>query len=275
MIRALLLTAASGVCLRLLTPHALAVLGSPAPRRVEDAVSQAATLTATGLTLWYLTTALVAFVAVTLRTLAGTRRPHLGRTARRASLVLETAVRRFGAPMLRSGATLGLGLGVAVGAVPALATSQPSIEDVPADLRPGAVAVEAGVTAAPTPVPAATTPIPAPTTPAPPPEASAPTPAASAPTPAPQPPAPSATPAPSDRQAATPDRPAPSTAITVADGDSLWRLAAAHLGPDADDAAIAREWPRWHAANAATIGDDPDLLHPGQVLHAPSTEVTP
>ena len=52
-------------------------------------------------------------------------------------------------------------------------------------------------------------------------------------------------------------------------GDTLWGLAAQALGPDATDADIAAEWPRWYAANATTIGPDPDVLLPGQVLVAP------
>lgn len=52
-------------------------------------------------------------------------------------------------------------------------------------------------------------------------------------------------------------------------GDALWNIAARHLGPDATAADIAREWPRWYAANRAVIGADPNLLRPGEVLHAP------
>jgi nucleoid-associated protein YgaU len=47
---------------------------------------------------------------------------------------------------------------------------------------------------------------------------------------------------------------------------------ARHLGPDATDAEVAAQWPRWHAANRSVIGDDPDLLLPGQVLRAPHAE---
>jgi resuscitation-promoting factor RpfA len=53
-------------------------------------------------------------------------------------------------------------------------------------------------------------------------------------------------------------------------GDALWDVAARHLGPNATAADIAREWPRWYAANRAVIGTDPNLLRPGEVLHAPS-----
>jgi hypothetical protein len=33
---------------------------------------------------------------------------------------------------------------------------------------------------------------------------------------------------------------------------------------------VAREWPRWYAANRRAIGADPGLLRPGQRLHSPS-----
>lgn len=53
-------------------------------------------------------------------------------------------------------------------------------------------------------------------------------------------------------------------------GDTLWDVAARHLGPTASPADIAREWPQWYAANRAVIGTDPNLLRPGEVLHAPA-----
>lgn len=55
----------------------------------------------------------------------------------------------------------------------------------------------------------------------------------------------------------------------VQPGDTLWAIAAAHLGPDADDAEIAAAWPRWYAANAPVIGSDPDLILPGTPLSEP------
>jgi nucleoid-associated protein YgaU len=58
--------------------------------------------------------------------------------------------------------------------------------------------------------------------------------------------------------------------VVVRRGDTLWAITARHLGPDADAAEIAREWPRWYAANRALIGADPDLLQPGQRLTPPS-----
>jgi resuscitation-promoting factor RpfA len=69
---------------------------------------------------------------------------------------------------------------------------------------------------------------------------------------------------------------APRDAETVTDevvvrrGDSLWRVAERALGPDATDAEIATEWPRWYDANRDVVGDDPDLLLPGTVLRPPS-----
>jgi len=58
--------------------------------------------------------------------------------------------------------------------------------------------------------------------------------------------------------------------VTVGRGDSLWTIARARLGPAATPARVAREWPRWFAANRSVIGADPDLLRPGQVLRAPA-----
>jgi len=57
--------------------------------------------------------------------------------------------------------------------------------------------------------------------------------------------------------------------VVVRRGDSLWDIAARHLGPDASAADVAVEWPRWHHANRDVIGADPDLLIPGQRLVPP------
>lgn len=62
-------------------------------------------------------------------------------------------------------------------------------------------------------------------------------------------------------------------AVTVRRGDTLWSIAARHLGTGATDAQIASEWPRWYAANRAVIGEDPGLIQPGQQLVAPIAEV--
>jgi nucleoid-associated protein YgaU len=58
--------------------------------------------------------------------------------------------------------------------------------------------------------------------------------------------------------------------VVVRRGDTLWSIAARSLGPAATADEIAREWPRWHEANRDAIGDDPDLIQPGQVLHPPA-----
>jgi len=58
--------------------------------------------------------------------------------------------------------------------------------------------------------------------------------------------------------------------VVVASGDTLWGIAARHLGGDPTDAAIAAAWPAWYDANAATIGADPGLILPGQVLRVPA-----
>lgn len=69
-----------------------------------------------------------------------------------------------------------------------------------------------------------------------------------------------------------PDGTAPAGSVVVRTGDTLWGIAARTLGPGASDAEIAAEWPRWYAANAPTIGPDPDVLLPGQVLVAPASD---
>ncbi len=62
--------------------------------------------------------------------------------------------------------------------------------------------------------------------------------------------------------------------IVVRRGDNLWTLVGRHLHTD-DPAVLAQEWPRWYAANRATIGPDPDLLQVGEVLHPPTEATTP
>ena len=70
--------------------------------------------------------------------------------------------------------------------------------------------------------------------------------------------------------AGAPQREASSLAYVVRRGDALWDVAARHLGPAATAADIARQWPRWYAANRSVIGPDPGLIHPGDVLVPPS-----
>lgn len=57
--------------------------------------------------------------------------------------------------------------------------------------------------------------------------------------------------------------------VVVHRGDDLWSIVQRHLGADASAAQVAAEWPRWYAANHGVIGDDPNVLMPGWVLHAP------
>jgi nucleoid-associated protein YgaU len=70
--------------------------------------------------------------------------------------------------------------------------------------------------------------------------------------------------------AAAPSRHGESPPVVVHRGDTLWSIATRQLGPGATTADVAHEWPRWWRANRATIGPDPDLLRPGQVLVPPT-----
>jgi hypothetical protein len=58
--------------------------------------------------------------------------------------------------------------------------------------------------------------------------------------------------------------------VTVLSGDTLWDIAASAMGPGATDVEVALEWPRWFEANRAIIGQNPDVLLPGQILQPPS-----
>ncbi|HMA47695.1 MAG TPA: LysM domain-containing protein [Frankiaceae bacterium] len=57
--------------------------------------------------------------------------------------------------------------------------------------------------------------------------------------------------------------------VVVHRGDTLWTIAARHLGPGTTDERVAEEWPRWYAANRDVVGADPDLIRPGQRLRPP------
>src|SRR5665648_274781 len=80
-----------------------------------------------------------------------------------------------------------------------------------------------------------------------------------------------AAPQPAATVAIPPTRP-PASTVTVLAGDSLWRIAAAHLPVGSSDADVASAWPLWYAANRDVVGPDPGLIHPGQVLTAPAAE---
>jgi LysM repeat protein len=62
----------------------------------------------------------------------------------------------------------------------------------------------------------------------------------------------------------------PSSEVVVRRGDTLWGIAARHMRPDPSCAEIAAEWPRWYEANRPVVGEDADLILPGQRLRAPA-----
>ncbi len=57
--------------------------------------------------------------------------------------------------------------------------------------------------------------------------------------------------------------------VTVRPGDSLWGVAAQHLGAGATDQEIAAAWPAWFDLNRDAIGSNPGLITPGQQLLNP------
>jgi hypothetical protein len=58
--------------------------------------------------------------------------------------------------------------------------------------------------------------------------------------------------------------------VVVQPGESLWSIAADHLGPAASDAAVTAAWHAWYAANRGVIGPDPSVIQPGQQLVPPA-----
>ena len=76
---------------------------------------------------------------------------------------------------------------------------------------------------------------------------------------------------PIDQMLVTVTRPIEEAVNSVPGLDHLWSITSRYLGPSATADEIAREWPRWHEANRDVIGDDPDLIRPGQVLHPPAS----
>ncbi|SDT43360.1 hypothetical protein SAMN04489743_2891 [Pseudarthrobacter equi] len=77
---------------------------------------------------------------------------------------------------------------------------------------------------------------------------------------------------PAQREEATPGRGSDHTTgiVAVLAGDTLWDIVRGQLGTNASDIDVALEWPRWYEANRAVIGQNPDVLLPGQVLQPPS-----
>jgi nucleoid-associated protein YgaU len=62
--------------------------------------------------------------------------------------------------------------------------------------------------------------------------------------------------------------------VVVRAGDTLWSIAARHLGPGASGTSITAAWHAWYAANHTVIGPNPSLIHPGQRLLVPA-DTTP
>ena len=77
-----------------------------------------------------------------------------------------------------------------------------------------------------------------------------------------------------DPNAAAPTQPSDDRpeSVIVRGGDSLWSIAADHLPPNPTDADIDTAWRAWYVANDDVIGDDPDLIQPGQQLLPPTTK---
>jgi hypothetical protein len=154
-------------------------------------------------------------------------------------------------------------------AVRAAPLGAPSPGFAPQGSARGAVAPVAEA-ASPTPVPGSASPGPVPGSASP-----EPVPGSASPTPGWTPTRPLVRPQPSPGLLTATPAPDERPGTVVRRGDTLWDVVRHHLGPDATDAEVAAEWPRWHAANRAVIGADPDLLLPGQVLHAPETVGAP
>lgn len=66
---------------------------------------------------------------------------------------------------------------------------------------------------------------------------------------------------------------APGATVVVTAGDTLWSIAAKHLPPDSAPHTIERRWRRIWRDNRSVIGDNPDLIHPGQRLVATEEEL--
>ncbi|WP_435768873.1 LysM peptidoglycan-binding domain-containing protein [Nocardioides sp. SYSU DS0651] len=79
--------------------------------------------------------------------------------------------------------------------------------------------------------------------------------------------------APADAAPAGPSATTP--VVRVRAGDSLWSIAARHLGPTAGVPEVAAYWRRIHRLNADLIGPDPDLVVPGQQLRLPPGDHPP
>ena len=197
--------------------------------------------------------------ALAVIALAGPAPSARGAGVRRTAL---RALHRWGAPIMRRTAAGALVAAVAAGA-PAMAAQAPGASD---DLGW------------------------APTASAPAPAESSPSPAGGA-SPGADPTAPQPDPAagaPSGETSAAETPSAPATTHRVSAGESLWSITEELLdaeaagaptdpssgGPPAQ-ARIARAWPILYAANAESIGADPDLILPGTALSVPEDLLSP
>lgn len=63
--------------------------------------------------------------------------------------------------------------------------------------------------------------------------------------------------------------PNPDQYYVVKSGDNLWQIAAKHLNDDSPHGEIAHAVKRWIHVNHHVIGNNPDLIHPGQQLKEP------
>ena len=85
----------------------------------------------------------------------------------------------------------------------------------------------------------------------------------------PKPPGP---PAPTDHRAGPPDEVETEETWVVQAGDHLWSIAAETVddrGGDNAESTIAEYWLRLIERNRDVVGDNPDLIHPGQVIILP------
>lgn len=201
----------------------------------------------------------------------------VARSTGRRWRVGEVWVRRFAPTVVRRALVVVAAAGLGAASVTTASATEPAPSSgtvavsavTPGDDLGWVVTAAVAPQTTPTPTPRPTPSVPRPATPDPSPSPTAPQ---VAPPPAATgdgdvPPGRAAQPA---RAAALPAPEAPRSTVVVAHGDTLWGIAARHLPPGAGDARVAAAWPAWYAANAATIGPDPGLIRPGQVLVVPA-----
>lgn len=240
------------------------VVVAPGPTSLPEALTLVVLTAATVLGAWLA----VSTGAAVLAHLPG----KLGDAADRCAAAWAPAVsRRLAA------AVVGAVVGASLTPVAAIADGSTAPHAARATLAPAFTATSSAHSTTPSPAPAPTQ---AP--------AAAPTPsAAAAPSPAHPAPARAVATSPAPAPGWTPSRPLqrpqpasslvtgsvdshPAAEVVVHRGDTLWDIVRRQLGPDASDAEVADAWPAWHHANRTVIGDDPDLILPGQILRPPN-----